>query len=229
MIFYLTSCASVPNTYTPQINAQDLRSKYVSLLSTDEELKIALLNKKSMSQGDVAEKENKIMPIANEKCLAPYKNKLAKILDVQKIKEQPNQENKISIYKASLNRAYQEAIRLDTALPNCLKPLGVSGQVIFNYEGHHYSTPQYLQMVIARTDQLLSMNSRQSNHPNIARDFLDTFADTMSSELKGMAHSGSNNNKYYVQPYYRRDGTYVTGHYKTTPNSYCSDNIRGCR
>lgn len=229
MSSYLTSCASVPNTYNPQINAQDLRSNYASLLSADWDMEIALLNKKSMSQRDITEKENKIRSIANEKCLVPYENKLTKTLNIQKIKEQPNQDKKITIYKASLNQAYQESIKLDAALPNCLKPLGVSGQIRVNHGGHYYSTPQYLQIVIARTDQLTSINSKQNNNPNIAQDFLGTWANIMSSELGSMAYSGANNNQYYVQPYYRDDGTYVRGHYKTTPNNYCSDNIRGCR
>ena len=168
MSSYLISCTSVSNTYTPQINPQDFRSNYISLLSADEELEIALLNKKSMSQWDITEKENKIRPIASEKCLAPYRDKLIKTLEIQKIKEQPNQDKKIAMYKASLNRAYQESIKLDAALPSCLKPLGVSGQVKFNYEGHYYSTSQYLQMIMARTDQLTIMSSKQNNNSSMA-------------------------------------------------------------
>ena len=123
MSFYLTSCASTPNTYTPQVNARNLHSNYVSLLSTNEELEINLLNKKSMSQWDIAEKENKIRPIAREKCLVPYRDKLTKTLDIQKINEQTNKDKKISMYKASLNRAYQESIKLDTALSMLLKTI----------------------------------------------------------------------------------------------------------
>lgn len=169
MSSYLSSCANVPNTYTPQ----DFRSNYVSLLSTNEELEIALLNKNSMSQWDATEKENKIRPIANEKCLTPYRNKLTKTLDVQRVNEQPNKDKKIAMYKASLNRAYQESIKLDAELLSCLRPLGVSGQVRFNYEGNYYSTPQYFQLIIKKTDQLISMNSTQNNNVNASNRSMD--------------------------------------------------------
>jgi len=32
----------------------------------------------------------------------------------------------------------------------------------------------------------------------------------------------------YINPYFRSDGTYVRGHYRTTRDGYCWNNLSGC-
>ena len=229
--FSLTACSNTPHTVVPSTNSQafsnpqNLRSDYIELLSADEELDIKLNNKKSMSEWDILEQENKIRPLANKKCLVPYKNRLNKILDFNKIKAQPTKEQKLSKYKELLRKSHQEAIILDTAIPSCLQPLGVSGEIKISYKNQYYSAPQYIQLIINKTDQMASMPKQQSN---IASDFLSEFAGGMLAIMEGMAASGTNNNQHYVSPYVRRDGTYVDGYYRTNPNGTCSDNRNGC-
>ena len=48
----------------------------------------------------------------------------------------------------------------------------------------------------------------------------------------GLIDSNNNvsfGNAIYINPYTKKDGTRVKGHYRTKPNNTCIDNIRGCR
>lgn len=38
----------------------------------------------------------------------------------------------------------------------------------------------------------------------------------------------TNSNRHWVSGYYRSDGTYIPGHWRTNPNNTCLDNINGC-
>ncbi|GHE22826.1 hypothetical protein [Halomonas urumqiensis] len=40
--------------------------------------------------------------------------------------------------------------------------------------------------------------------------------------------SYTNSNRHWVNSYFRTDGTYVPGHWRTNPNDTCLDNINGC-
>ena len=42
------------------------------------------------------------------------------------------------------------------------------------------------------------------------------------------ASSYTNSNQHWVNSYYRADGTYVPGHWRSNPNGTCLDNINGC-
>jgi len=42
------------------------------------------------------------------------------------------------------------------------------------------------------------------------------------------ASSYTNSNRHWVNSYYRADGTYVPGHWRSNPNGTCLDNINGC-
>ncbi|MDW7747021.1 hypothetical protein [Halomonas sp.] len=57
-------------------------------------------------------------------------------------------------------------------------------------------------------------------------------AAAMAAGYSAGAGGGSsyvNPNQHWVSGYYRSDGTYVPGHWRTDPNRVCYDNINGCR
>lgn len=169
----LTACANPPSSNISTLPSQDLRSDYMELLAADEELQINLLDNKSRSPQQIINEEKQLQPLAENKCLTPYKQELLNALNLDEIKKQTTEEDKILVYRESLKRTYKKSIDLDSSLPICLKDLGLSGKIRVNYRGQYYNVPQYFQMIMVKTNQLISTAAQNRQKTRTTEDQLN--------------------------------------------------------
>lgn len=129
---------------------------------------------------------------------------------------------------ASDEEAKDKLTNLELALQECTS--GIPGvKVVFETEyGSRYSISEYFSKFYEAQHALAAANHRVS-----AQRLGSVIVAGALVAAGAAAYSAT---KYPSTPsltrvsgYYRKNGTYVSPHYRSTPNAFCWDNLNGCR
>jgi len=126
---------------------------------------------------------------------------------------------------SSLIRARREMADLEKWLDGCASHYGVQIVALMKSPNDTggLSTSNWLgQQHGAMMDRRIA-----ANHLNRHRSEMRQLNQAIGMAL--MVGSSASSAQYqYINPYIKNDGTYVDGHLRSAPNSFCYDNLNGC-
>lgn len=222
-IVFLGGCAD-----TASLNrAEDLSNKGRALLSIErEDVTYEAIPSKIPSKTNIELFEKQQWPILVEKCLKPHAENEALLM--REVATAAKNGEKIK----ALEYGVKEAKQLEVRFVSCSKELGLIASVnTVLKDGRVISFPQMLEELIPLVKEREVAILAYTHSVEESDRFWASVGTALAATIAGygVRPSSINPSQIWIAPYYRADGTRVTSHWRTTPNSTCLDNIRGCR
>jgi hypothetical protein len=209
-ILFLTACAS-PSTMLEKSSAMAELNRYTSAKLM---IELNAINSEQLSKEGLQRLEEQIAQSAQVTCTDPLLDKMETALKIDARIEH-------EVLDAAL-----KADKINEEYDRCLNKFGATGYMGAQIVGDFMSVGEWLRRVWAAASYAAHISQRaewESTNNGII------FFGAMSVAAASLgAQYPVNPNQIYITPQIR-NGTYVRGHYRTTPNSTCLDNIRGCK
>ena len=161
---------------------------------------------KRLSKWQIIEKEKIKLSQAKKRCFIPYTKSL------ETTSKNAARTSKSLNYILSL--VYRQSIKLEAALPSCLRPLGVTGSIKYLHEGKLYNTPQFAKLILAKNKKYQQVKGKNTV-ASFGEEFLTSFANNGLTLIKEMSRPSRTRTRYSCSELTKSQAIYLLrqGHY----------------